>query len=135
MKNTIQAGLAYFTLVMGAGFILGTIRVPFLVPRLGERYAELIEMPVMLVVIVMAARFIVRKFALPATTSVRLSVGLLALGLSLAAEVMLAAVLQDRSLSEYITSRDPVSGGVYLAVLGLFAVMPLVLGRLQQRSG
>ena len=129
MKRSIQAGVAYFALVMGAGFVLGTIRVPFLVRRLGERYAELIEMPVMLVVIVMAARFIVRKFALPATASVRMGAGLLALGLSLAAEVILAAVLQDQSLGEYLASRDPVSGGVYLVVLGLFAVMPLILAR------
>lgn len=132
MKRTLLAGITYFGLVMGAGFVLGTIRVPFLVPRLGERYAELIEMPIMLVVIVMAARFIVSRFALPATTSMRLGAGLLALVLTLVAELMLAAVLQDRSVAEYLASRDPVSGGVYLVVLGLFAVMPLLLRRPSQ---
>ena len=45
MKKTIKAGIAYFAVVLGAGFILGSIRVPLLVPRLGERIAELIEMP------------------------------------------------------------------------------------------
>ena len=30
-------------LVFAAGFLLGSIRVPFLVPRLGERDAELLE--------------------------------------------------------------------------------------------
>ena len=46
-----KAGTAYFALVFGAGFVMGAIRVPLLVPRLGERVAELIEMPFMCIVI------------------------------------------------------------------------------------
>jgi hypothetical protein len=34
-------------LVLGTGFVLGVVRVPFLVPRIGERWAELAEMPSM----------------------------------------------------------------------------------------
>jgi len=129
MKQTIQAGITYFALVLGAGFVMGMVRVPLLVPRLGERMAELAEMPFMFVVILLSARFITRKFALPARTPVRLGAGLLALGLSVAAELLLAAVMQDRSVAEYIASRDPVSGSVYLAMLLLFALMPLILAR------
>lgn len=129
--RTIKAGIAYFSLAFGAGFIMGTLRVPFLVPRLGERIAELIEMPFMLVVIVLAARFITQRFALPATAWVRLSTGFLALGLLIAAELLLAVTLQDRSLGEYVSSRDPVSGTVYLAMLALFAAMPLLISRLR----
>lgn len=127
--RTIKAGMAYFALVFGAGFALGSIRVPFLVPRLGERAAELIEMPIMLGVIWLSARFITRRFRLPANVLPRLGAGLLALGLLLAAEVLLAVTLQDRTLGEYVASRDPVSGLVYLAMLVLFAAMPLVLAR------
>lgn len=127
--RTIKAGMAYFFLAFGAGFIMGTIRVPFLVPRLGERVAELVEMPFMLIVIVLAARFITKRFALPATALVRLATGFLALGLLIAAELLLAVVLQDRPLAEYVSSRDPVSGSVYLAMLALFAAMPLVITR------
>lgn len=128
MNNTIKAGIAYFAMVMGAGFAMGVFRVPFLVPRLGERMAELIEMPFMFVVILLAARFVVRRFALPSRRAVRLAVGLLALGLLLLAEILLAAVLQERSLGDYIASRDPVSGSVYLVMLVLLALMPLILG-------
>ena len=129
MKLAIKAGISYFALVLGAGFLLGSVRVPLLVPRLGERMAELIEMPFMFVVILLSARFISQRFALPPGTSVRLGAGSIALGLLLSAEVMLAAVLQDQSVGEYIASRDPVSGSVYLAMLVLFALMPLILGR------
>lgn len=135
LKNTIKAGIAYFAMVLGAGFVMGVFRVPFLVPRLGERMAELIEMPFMFVVILLAARFVVRRFALPPHRAVRLAVGLLALGLALLAEILLAAVLQERSLGDYIASRDPVSGSVYLAMLVLFALMPLILARVRPVGG
>jgi hypothetical protein len=125
----IKAALAYFALVFGAGFLLGAIRVPFLVPRLGERVAELIEMPFMFAVIVLSARFITKRFALPRAPSIRLGTGLLALGLLLGAEVVLAVILQGRSLGQYIASRDFVSGSVYLAMLALFALMPLIMAR------
>ena len=127
--RTIMAGLTYFALVFGAGFVLGAIRVPFLVPRLGERIAELIEMPFMFVIVLLSARFVAIRFSLPAGASARLCVGLLALGLLLVAEFLLAVTTQDRSLREYIVSRDPISGSVYLAMLVLFALMPFILVR------
>jgi hypothetical protein len=127
--RTIKAGITYFALVFGAGFVLGMIRVPFLVPRLGERVAELVEMPFMLVAILLAAQFIIRRFSLPANVLARLGAGFVALGLLVATEALLAVALQDRTLGEYVASRDPVSGSVYLAMLALFAVMPLVLAR------
>lgn len=126
----IKAGLAYFVLVFGAGFILGAIRVPFLVPRLGERIAEIIEMPFMFAIVLLSAKFIVRHFAVPATTSARLSVGLMALGLTLATEILLAVAIQKQSLGEYIASRDPVSGTIFLLLLALFALMPLIIAQL-----
>ena len=107
--RTLRAGLSYFALVFCAGFLLGAIRVSLLVPRIGERMAELMEMPVMFAVILVSARFVIRRFALPATAPVRLATGLFALGLMLAAELLLAAFLQGRSLGEYVASRDPVS--------------------------
>lgn len=45
----LKAGALYFAFVFGAGFLLGGIRVPLLVPRFGERTAELMEMPIMFV--------------------------------------------------------------------------------------
>ena len=61
----IEAGFIYFLLVFGLGFVLGAIRVPFLVPRLGKRKAELLEMPFMLLGIVLASQFVVTKYAFP----------------------------------------------------------------------
>ena len=123
--NSLKASLTYFALVFGTGFLFGIIRVPFLVPRLGVRTAELIEMPFMFAAIFLAARYVVRRFALPA--SARLAIGLIALALLLTAELTLAMVIQRESLAAYIASRDPVSGSVYLLMLGVFSLMPRLL--------
>lgn len=127
--RTIKAGLAYFALVFGAGFMLGVLRVSLLVPRFGERMAELGEMPLMLVVILVSARFVIQRFCVSRAVAARLGMGLVALGLLLFAEVLLAVILQQRALADYIASRDPVSGSVYLVMLVLFALMPMLVGR------
>jgi hypothetical protein len=41
ISKVLKAGALYFALVFGAGFVLGSIRVLWLVPRIGERTAEL----------------------------------------------------------------------------------------------
>lgn len=125
----IKAGVMYFAMVFATGFMLGTIRVPFLVPRIGERYAELLEMPIMLVVIVFAARHIIRRFGLARSLAVRLQVGFAAFVLMLAAEWILAVSLQSQSMAEYIASRNPVSGSAYLLLLLVFALMPALLAK------
>jgi hypothetical protein len=128
-RTVAGAAVLYFGLVFGAGFVLGAVRVPFIVPRVGERLAELAEMPVMWAVIYFAARTVSRRLALPRQPAVRLQVGSLALLLMLCAELLLAVVLAGRSAAEYVASRDPVSGSVYLATLLLFAAMPWLQAR------
>lgn len=129
MKQFAKPALVYFALVFGTGFALGLIRVPFLVPRMGERYAELLEMPFMLVAIVLAARFVVRRYRLTRAASSSLVVGTAALVLLLGAEWLAGVWLQGRSFADYVADRDPVSGTVYASLLLVFALMPWVAAR------
>ena len=129
MRRALTAGLAYFAWVFAAGFLLGSIRVPLLVPRLGERMAELMEMPLMAAVIWLASADVIRRFELPPRPAIRLTTGLLALALLVTAELLLAVALADRTLGQYLASRDPVSGTVYLGMLVLFATLPLLRSR------
>jgi purine-cytosine permease-like protein len=124
MLKTICAALVYFALVLGSGFLLGAVRVPFLVPRIGERWAELAEMPIMATAIFFAAGFILRRFPEVHWRGRSLIVGLLALALAICAELGLAVALQTQTLAEYVGSRDKVSGSVYLLMLVVFALMP-----------
>jgi len=104
------------------------VRVLWLLPRLGERTAELLEMPLMLVACILAALWVVRRFALSPSPSLRLTVGFIALVLLIAAELTMVLGVRGLSLAEYIASRDPVSSIVYLAMLGIYALMPFILG-------
>jgi len=47
----------------------------------------------------------------------------------LAAELSLVLGIRGIALSEYVESRDPVSGSVYLAMLVVFAIAPMILAR------
>ena len=107
----LRAGVLYFALVFGAGFVLGTIRILRIVHHAGSRIAELIEAPVMLVVTVLAARWVLGLAVLP-LLSAGLGMAAIALSLLLAAEVGLVLWLCGISVKEYLETRDPVSGTV-----------------------
>ena len=127
--QVLKAGVLYFALVFAAGFALGTVRVLWLVPAVGTRLAELVEAPLMLVVTVLAARWMVRRFVVAASLQTRLGVGLVALGLLLAVEFTVVLWLRGLTIADYMATRDPVSGAVYVVLLGVFAVMPALVGR------
>jgi hypothetical protein len=95
-----------------------------LVPLIGERWAELAEMPIMAAVIYFAAGYILRRFPEIALPGRSLAAGLLALAFSIVSESGLAILLQDQTLAEFISSRDKISGSVYIFLLLVFGIMP-----------
>jgi hypothetical protein len=127
--RAVKAGGLYFGVVFGVGFVLGTLRLGLLVPRTGDRAAELMETPLMLVAIALAARWVVRRLPPPRSPAARLGVGGVALGLLLVAEGGIVLWLRGITIADYIASRDPVSGAVYLAMLAIFALAPLLVVR------
>ncbi len=128
MARVPRVGFLYFLMVFAAGFALGPIRVLWLVPRVGERTAELLEMPVMATAIYFAARWAVRRLQ-GASWNQRLGAGLFALAWLLSFEFGLVLRLRGLSVAEYLESRDPVAGAAYAAALLFFAVAPALLGR------
>ena len=125
--RTLKAGVLYFLLVFGAGFVLGTIRTLWVVPRTGARMAELLETPIMLAVTIFSARWIIHRFGVPQTPSARLGMGGLALLLMLMAEFGFVLRLRNLTPREYFATRDPVAGTVYYVMLVALAVLPLVI--------
>ena len=129
MATALKAGIAYFAIVFGAGFALGTIRVVLLVPMLGSRVAELVELPVMLMVVFLAARWLTRRFAVPPDTKSRILMGAVALVLALTLDFTVVLKLRDMTLQQYVDTFDPVAGGAYYAALLVMALMPWLLVR------
>jgi hypothetical protein len=127
--RTLKAGVVYFALVFGAGFVLGTIRTLWVVPSLGARAAELAEAPIMVGIAALAARFVVRRMAAPPEPSVRLALGTVALALMLVAEFTLVLWVRGLSIRDYLASRDPVAETAYYVALLLYAAMPSVVAR------
>jgi hypothetical protein len=56
LRTLLCSPIHYFMLVFGAGCILHSVRVLVLEPNLGKRYAELLELILMIMVIKRAAR-------------------------------------------------------------------------------
>jgi len=127
--RVIRAGLLYFALTFGAGFVLGPFRILVLVPRLGARTAELVEMPVMIAITWLAARWTTQRLGVPPGLGPRLSMGVLAGALLLLAEFTLVLRLRGLTLDEYFATRDPVSGTAYYAAVLLLVLMPLLVNR------
>lgn len=127
--QTLKAGATYFALVFAAGFVLGAVRVIWVVPRVGTRTAELMEAPFMLLIVVIAAWWVVRHHSLPTLPMTRLSVGFIALSFMLLAEFTVVVAVRHLTLSQYLAGRDPVAGSVYILMLLAFAAMPLFIAR------
>ena len=125
----VRAGVLYFAFVFAAGFVLGVLRVIFLVPAVGARAAELAETPLMIAISFLAAGVLTRRMRIPSTTSDRALMGASALVLMLAAEFGLVLWLRGMDLSSYFASRDPVTAAAYYIALLIFAVMPTSVGR------
>jgi hypothetical protein len=124
--QVVKAGALYFALVFAVGFVLGAIRTLWVVPRVGARTAELMEMPIMLAVTIVAARWIVLCLSVPMMWSARLGMGSMALFLMLIAEFRFVLWFRGLSIRDYLATRDPVSGTAYYLLLIVFAVMPFL---------
>jgi len=131
----VKAAGIYFALVFGAGFVLGTIRVLWLVPAVGTRTAELFEMPFMLAIVVLSARWVTQQFQVPPTASSRLGVGGVALAIILALDFTVILWIRGLSFRQYVEAFDPVAGTLYFVMLGLFALMPWFVAYATRQKG
>ena len=132
--KVLTSSAVYFAIVFGAGFVLGTVRVMWLVPTVGVRVAELTELPLMLAVVFFAARSVNRRFLAERDQPSRLIVGVTALVLLLMAELILGVMFLDLTPKAAFLGRDPVSGTGYYLSLCVFALMPWFLGRVGRRG-
>lgn len=125
MPVALPAGAAYFAIVFAIGFVLGTIRVMFIVPRFGEANAVLIELPVMLALSWISCAAIVRNFAVPPALVARLVVGAAAFALLMLAELGVSVFGFGRTVAEHVAAYEAASAQLGLAGQIAFALFPV----------
>lgn len=93
MRAASRAGLAYFAMVLAAGFVLGVLRVTLLVPAIGEAMATLVELPIILAFSWLACGLAIGRFQVPASLVHRSAMGALAFALLMLAELLLGIAM------------------------------------------
>jgi hypothetical protein len=120
----IGAGILWFVVMFGLGFLLGPLRILVLEPRLGPTGAVLVEAVPMVVAMVLLAPWVARLFDLPPDAGARLGMGGIGLVVLLVADTLLGWLLFGRGIDALLARPATWDGRVYLVMLLLFFLMP-----------
>lgn len=124
--QVLIGGALYFALVFVAAFALGAVRTFFVAPALGETAAVAIEAPFFIAAVIFAARFTLRRIAVPRTAIHLFAMSAFGLLLQQAAEMMLV-LRAGQTLAQHGAYLSTPAGMIYLALLATFLVMPWLL--------
>jgi len=122
-----KAGALYAIVAFSVGFILGTIRVLLLAPRLGETTAVIIEAPIMLAASWFVCCWCVDRFNVRRTVPVRSLMGSVAFVVLVAAEIGLVVAF-GRSLVDQLAAFKSSPGAIGLGAQVIFAMFPVIQG-------
>jgi len=125
VSRPVRAGLLYLAIVFAAGFALGTLRVLVVVPHIGELSAVLAELPILLGVSWIACGYAIRRCDVDATFDARGTMGIVAFGVLMAVEFLMANVGFGRSLAEHLSRYAEPAQALGLAGQMAFGAMPL----------
>ncbi len=123
--NSIKAGAAYFSLIFSLGFVLGTLRVLVIMPRIGELAATLLEVPVILAASWFVSGWLIRRLVVTSDARSRLLMGAVAFGLTMIAEPLLGQYF-GRPLSVLLSALQQPAGMAGLAGQVLFGLIPWI---------
>lgn len=128
LMQVLKAGALYGLITIGAGFVLEVIRLQVVALHINERFAEMMEIPNVLLATMIGARWVIDRFILPPLPGIRLGVGLVALGLTGIMEWTLIQVLQSLAVAGYITPGEAVLSTLPIGALGVLTAMPFLVG-------
>lgn len=129
MAAAFRGGIVYFALVFAIGFGFGVVRQTLVIPRIGELAAVLLEVPLLLALAWPLCRRVVRRFAVAPLLADRLVMGLVAFGLLMLAELLLAVTLAGQTPAQHWARYAELPVQIGLAGQILFALIPLLQGK------
>lgn len=121
-----KAGVVYAVTVFAIGFVLGTVRVLVLAPRVGSTIAVLIEAPIILTASWYVSSIWMKRLRVGAGVRTRILVGAVAFATLMILEVALSISLFHRSIGEYLAGLRSLAGAIGLAAQVCFATFPLL---------
>jgi hypothetical protein len=129
MKRALTATTFYFLALFALGFVLGTIRVLFVGPQIGDLGATLLEVPLMLTAAFFLCRWAVGRWQVSPALATRWAIMLWFLVLLLLFETLLGIALFGRTLAETWAGLATPAGLVGLTAQIIAALLPLLIGR------
>lgn len=133
--RVLFAAAIYFAIVFAAGMLLGPVRVLWIEPWLGPALAVLCEAPFLIAAMVFGARIAPATAVLRVGWQGRLSMGLLALVMQQVADLSVGFGLRGVTLQAQVAYFQTLPGYIYIAMLALFALMPLIVYWRSSRAG
>jgi hypothetical protein len=127
VKRALIAGVVYFLLLFSLGFGLGTVRVVFVAPRVGELVATLAELPVMLSAAYFTCRWVLRHWHVPPTAGTRWTMVVWFLAQLMFFETLLGAALFGRPVTEQWAALTTTAGMLGLSGQIVAAILPVLL--------
>jgi hypothetical protein len=129
MKRALTATTFYFLALFALGFVLGTIRVLFVGPQIGDLGETLLEVPLMLTAAFFLCRWAVGRWQVSPALATRWAIMLWFLVLLLLFETLLGIALFGRTLAETWAGLATPAGLVGLTAQIIAALLPLLIGR------
>lgn len=127
LRRALIAGAVYFLALFGLGFVLGTIRVLILVPYVGELIATAAELPIMLGASFFVCRWVLGRWRVSPTPSIRWMMAIWFLGLLLGFETLLGLTFFGRSISQQWVALLTFAGLLGLSAQILAGLLPVFL--------
>ncbi|NNE52872.1 MAG: hypothetical protein HKN30_10760 [Sulfitobacter sp.] len=129
MKGVVLPALFYALTVFAVGFVLGTIRVLIVVPWIGETAALFAEIPIMIAVSFLVAKWVLSRWPVTPELKPRLAMGLVAFIVLMMCEAAISLTFFGNSFTDHLAHYLKPQAWPGLAGQLLFAAIPaLILG-------
>lgn len=129
MKRTLIAATVYFLVLFALGFVLGTIRMLFVAPKLGVLIATLLEVPLMLTAAFLICRWAIGRWHVPPALSGRGAMVLWFFVLLALFETLVGVALFGRTLAGTWAGLATRAGLIGLTAQIIAALLPVFVGR------
>ena len=123
------ASFLYFLIVFGTGFFLGPIRILVLEPMLGPVAAVHCEVPLLIAVMVTAARWLPAKVRLPMTLTALSLMGVGALVFQQFADFAVGVFIRGLTPSQILATFATPAGAIYALSLAAIVARPVLVHR------